>query len=436
MNSTWTGIARSLRHRNFRLFFYGQSVSLIGTWLTRVATSWLAYRLSHSATILGLVSFAGMIPTFLLAPFAGVLADRWNKHRVLVITQVAAALQSAALAVLTIMKVITIEHLMILAVVQGLINAFDMPVRQSLLVQMIEDRSDLPNAIALNSSMVNLARLVGPSFAGILIATVGEGGCFTIDAISYLAVIATLLMMSINTRPDPNAVRKHVLHELREGVQYAARSPAIVAILALLALVSFMGVPYMTLLPMIVTGPLHGDARVLGYLTAASGLGALTGALLLASRKSVAGLGRIIMISAAAFGVGLILFGASRSIWFSLPMMLVTGMGMMVQMAASNTVLQTIVEENKRGRVMSLFLMAFAGMMPFGSLFGGFMADRFGAPATLEVGGVACCIGALIFLRALPEITRELPVSRAGTAPRTPVSAPDPAALSAGSNSL
>jgi MFS family permease len=403
---TW--IARSLRHRNYRLFFCGQSISLIGTWLTRVATSWLVYRLTHSALLLGLVSFAGLIPTFLLAPLAGVLADRWNKHRVLVATQVCAALQSAALAALTLSGRITIAHLVLLSVVQGLINAFDMPVRQSFLVQMIEDRSDLPNAIALNSSMVNLARLVGPSFAGILIATVGEGGCFTIDAISYLAVIATLLMMKITARAPKPASQKRVLHELTEGFQYAGRSPAILSVLALLALVSFMGVPYMTLLPMIVTGPLAGDARVLGYLTAASGLGALTGALFLASRKSVHGLGRIIVISAFGFGVGLILFGGSRSIWFSLPVMLVTGMGMMVQMAASNTILQTIVDEDKRGRVMSLFLMAYAGMMPFGSLFGGFMADRFGARLTLECGGVICCIGALVFLRALPDISREI----------------------------
>jgi MFS family permease len=406
LSSPFTGIARSLRHRNYRLFFCGQTVSLIGTWLTRVATSWLAYRLSHSALTLGLVSFAGLIPTFLLAPIAGVLADRWNKHRTLIATQICAALQSAALAALTISGRITIGHLVVLSVVQGLINSFDMPVRQSFLIQMIEDRADLPNAIALNSSMVNLARLVGPSAAGILIATVGEGGCFTIDAISYLAVITTLLMMTITPSTIVRAPPKHVLLELKEGFQYAGRSPAILSVLALLGLVSFMGVPYMTLLPLIVTGPLAGDAKVLGYLTAASGLGALTGALFLASRKTVRGLGRIIMLSAFTFGIGLIFFGASRSILFSLPMMLITGWGMMVQMAASNTMLQTVVEENKRGRVMGLFLMAFAGMMPFGSLFGGFMAERFGAPLTLECGGVACCLAALLFLRALPEINR------------------------------
>ena len=394
------GIARSLKHRNYRLFFCGQSISLIGTWLTRVATSWLAYRLSHSALTLGLVSFAGLLPTFLLAPFAGVLVDRWNKHRVLVITQVSAAIQSAALAAFTLSGHMTIPYLLALSVFQGFINAFDMPARQSFVVQMIEDRADLPNAIALNSSIVNLARLIGPSFAGILIATIGEGGCFTVDAISYLAVIATLLMMSIAPQPAKLEAPKHVLRELTEGVQYAGRSPAIRSVLMLLALVSFMGVPYMTLLPIIVTEQLAGDARILGYLTAASGLGALTGALFLASRKSVLGLERIVVTAALGFGIGLILFGLSRNFWLSLGIMLLTGMGMMVQMAASNTILQTIVEESKRARVMSLFLMAYAGMVPFGSLFGGFLADNIGAAMTLEYGGAVCCLGALLFLRA------------------------------------
>ena len=317
MKATFGGIARSLKHRNYRLFFSGQSVSLIGTWLTRVASSWLAYRLSHSAMVLGLVSFAGLIPTFLIAPFAGVLADRWNKHRVLVLTQVCAALQSAALAVLTISGRMTIPYLIGLSAVQGLINAFDMPVRQSLLVEMIEDRRDLPNAIALNSSMVNFARLVGPSLAGILIASIGEGGCFAIDAVSYLAVIATLLMMSFKPKTHERAAQKHLLLELKDGFIYAGRSPAILSVLALLALVSFMGVPYMTLLPMIVTERLAGDARVLGYLTAASGLGALTGVLFLASRRSVLGLGRIIFASVLVFGTGLFLFGLSHRIWIA-----------------------------------------------------------------------------------------------------------------------
>ncbi len=402
MRPFWTGIGRSLRHRNYRLFFCGQSVSLIGTWLTRTATSWLVYRISHSALVLGWVSFAGLIPAFVLSPFAGVLVDRWDKHRVLVVTQVCAALQSAGLAVLTLRGTITIPQVLVLSAFQGLINAFDVPARQSFVGQMIEDRRDLPNAIALNSSMVNLARLIGPSFAGILIATVGEGGCFTIDAVSYLAVIATLLMMRLPPRAVAPAARKHVLLELRDGLAYVRRTPAIVAVLGLLALVSFMGVPYMTLLPMIVTERLSGGARLLGYLTGAAGLGALGGALFLASRKSVVGLERVTSLAAFTFGVGLILFGLSHSMWLALPTIFVAGLGMMAQMASSNTILQTLSEENKLGRVMSLFAMAYMGMAPFGSLFGGFVADRFGAAVTLECGGVACCLGAIVFYRALP----------------------------------
>jgi MFS family permease len=247
--------------------------------------------------------------------------------------------------------------------------------------------------------MVNLARLIGPSFAGILIALVGEGGCFTIDAVSYLAVIATLLMMSIPAQPPRTVAQKHVMHELREGFQYAAGSRAIVSVLGLMALVSFMGMPYMTLLPMIVTRQLGGDARVLGYLTAAAGLGALGGALFLASRKTALGLGAITAASAFTFGAGLILFGLSHNFWFSLPMMFLAGLGMMVQMASSNTILQTIVEEDKRGRIMSLYAMAYTGMAPFGSLFGGVLADHIGASVTLAWGGAVCCVGALVFVR-------------------------------------
>jgi MFS family permease len=338
-----------------------------------------------------------MIPTFVLAPLAGVLADRWNKHRVLTVTQVLAAIQSAGLAVLTISGRITIPEILALSIFQGLINAFDIPVRQSFVVQMIEDRSDLPNAIALNSSMVNLARLIGPSFAGLLIASVGEGGCFAIDAVSYLAVIATLLMMSIPRKIPQSLAHQKLFLELKEGFQYARNSREIFSVLCLMALVSFMGMPFMTLLPMIVTQQLSGDARILGYLTGASGFGALLGALFLASRKSTHGLARITWIAGFSFGGGLILFGFSHHLWFSLPMILFSGMGMMVQMASSNTILQTVVEENKRGRIMSLFAMAYTGMAPFGGLFGGFLADRIGAGVTLAWGGAVCCLGAIAF---------------------------------------
>jgi MFS family permease len=399
---------RALRHPNYRLFFGGQSISLIGTWLTRVATSWLVYKLSGSAFILGVVGFAGQIPTFIGAPVAGVLVDRWNRHRVLVITQVLAMIQSALLAYFTLRGTITVGGIIALSVFQGLINAFDMPGRQAFVVDMLEDRADLPNAIALNSSMVNLARMIGPSLAGVLIATLGEGGCFAVDAVSYIAVVASLLMMKLRPPEERASRNPKVWGQLREGFQYVWDSVPIRSILMLLALVSLMGMPYMVLLPMVVKERLHGDAGTLGILTAATGVGALIGAFYLASRKSVLGLGRLIFIACAVFSCGLIAFAESRTLWLSLPMLVLTGMGMMVQMASSNTILQTLVDEKKRGRVMSFYTMAFTGMLPFGALLGGLLADRIGAPGTFLLGGLCCLAGGLAYLRALPRIRAEV----------------------------
>jgi MFS family permease len=398
-------IGRALRHRNYRLFFAGQGISLIGTWLTRVATSWLVYRLTGSALMLGLVGFAGQIPTFFLAPIAGVWVDRWNRHRVLVVTQVLAMIQSALLAALAWSGRPTVAGIAALSIFQALINAFDMPARQAFVVQMVEDRADLPNAIALNSSMVNAARLIGPSVAGILIALFGEGWCFAIDAASYLAVIASLLAMRIEPRPvAPRTTR--VTAELVEGLRYVVGHMPIRSVLLLLAIVSLMGMPYTVLMPVVATSVLHGQAHTLGFLMAASGAGALAGALYLASRTSVLGLGRVIGISAAMFGVSLIGFALSHVLWLSLVLMVPTGMGMMVQMAASNTVVQTLVDEDKRGRVMSFFAMAFFGTVPFGSLLGGSLAERIGAPYTIGLGGIVCLVGAALFFRALPELRR------------------------------
>ncbi|HEY6475170.1 MAG TPA: MFS transporter [Polyangia bacterium] len=398
-------IGRALRHRNYRLFFAGQGVSLIGTWLTRVATSWLVYRLTGSALILGVVGFAGQIPTFFLAPIAGVWVDRWNRHRVLVVTQVLAMVQSALLAALAWSGRPTVAGIAALSVFQALINAFDMPARQAFVVQMVEDRADLPNAIALNSSMVNAARLIGPSVAGILIAFFGEGWCFAIDAASYLAVIASLLAMRIAPRPAaPRTTR--VTAELVEGLRYVVGHMPIRSVLLLLAIVSLMGMPYTVLMPVVATSVLHGGAHTLGFLMAASGAGALAGALYLASRTSVLGLGRVIGISAVMFGVSLIGFALSDALWLSLALMVPTGMGMMVQMAASNTVVQTLVDEDKRGRVMSFFAMAFFGTVPFGSLLAGSLAQRIGAPRTIGLGGIVCLVGAALFFRVLPEVRR------------------------------
>ncbi len=407
MTSAIRALGRSLRSRNYRLFFAGQSISLIGTWLTRVATSWLVYRLTRSALLLGVVGFAAQIPTFFLAPIAGVWVDRWDRHRVLVVTQVLAMIQSALLAAFALAETITVFQVAVLSAMQGIINAVDMPARQAFLVEMIESRDDLPNAIALNSSMVNGARLIGPSLAGVLIAAVGEGWCFAIDAVSYLAVIASLLAMRVErhvaARSTPRA-----LAALREGLAYVVGFAPIRAVLLLLALVSLMGMPYAVLMPVIATEVLHGDANTLGFLMAASGLGALVGALYLASRRSVVGLGRVNAIAAAAFGVGLVAFSRSRVLPLSLALMLISGCAMMIQMAASNTILQTIVDEDKRGRVMSFYAMAFFGTVPLGSLLAGALAERIGAPDTILVGGVVCIIGAVFFMRALPELRRRV----------------------------
>ncbi|MBZ5568553.1 MAG: MFS transporter [Acidobacteriia bacterium] len=398
---------RALRHRNYRLFFGGQSVSLIGTWMTRIATSWLVYRLTGSALLLGVVGFAGQIPTFLLAPFAGVWVDRLDRHRVLVVTQILAMLQSFALAVLALTHRITIWNIVWLSAFQGLINAFDMPARQAFVVEMVEEREDLSNAIALNSSMVNMARLIGPSLAGVVIAVFGEGYCFLIDGFSYLAVIASLLLMRLR-RQEPRRARTNMLAELKEGWAYVSGSVAIRAILVLLALVSLVGMPYTVLMPIFAGSILRGGPHTLGFLMAASGVGALTGAVHLASRRTVVGLGRVVTASAALFGIGLITFSQSRRMWLSLALMVVTGMGMMQQMAASNTILQTIVDEEKRGRVMSYFSMAIVGMTPFGSLLAGSVAARMGAPRTLLISGVCCVAGAAWFGLHLEDVRSEV----------------------------
>jgi MFS family permease len=398
-------MGRALRHRNYRLFFFGQGISLIGTWLTRVATSWLVYRLTGSALLLGTVGFAGQIPTFLLAPIAGVIVDRSDRHRILVVTQALAMVQSALLAFFALTHTITVGHVLVLSVLQGVINAFDTPARQAFVVEMVESRDDLPNAIALNSSMVNAARLLGPSVAGVLIAAVGEGYCFLIDAVSYVAVIASLLLMHVQERARREE-RSRVLVELREGFRYVASSPPIRSILLLLALVSFAGMPYAVLMPIFAADVLGGGPHTLGMLMAASGVGAVAGALWLASRRSVLGLGRVLTLAGAVFGAGLLGFSVSRSVLLSLVLMMATGGGMMVHMAASNTLLQTLVDEDKRGRVMSFYTMAFFGMAPFGSLAAGWLGGRIGAPATVRLGGLITLLGVAIFLRELPELRR------------------------------
>jgi MFS family permease len=370
-----------------------------------VATSWLVYRLTGSALLLGLVGFAGQIPTFLLAPFAGVLVDRLNRRNMLVWTQALAGLQSLALAGLTLAKIITVHEIIWLSVLQGLINAFDMPGRQAFLIQMVEDKQDLGNAIALNSSMVNVARLVGPALAGLVIAAVGEGYCFLTDGISYLAVIASLLMMRVNVALARRAATS-MLEQLNEGWTYVRGFPPIRTILLLFALISLMGMPFMVLMPIFASNVLHGGPHTLGFLLGASGVGALISAISLALRRTVRGLTTMIQISAALFGVGLICFGLSRILVLSMSLMVVVGFGMMQGLAASNTVIQTLVPEDKRGRVMSYYTMAFVGMAPFGSLLAGGLAHRFGAPHAVMITGAFCLAGSLWFTTQLKSIRK------------------------------
>jgi MFS family permease len=395
---------RALRHRNFRLFVEGQSLSLVGTWMTRVATSWLVYRLTGSALLLGLVGFAGQILTFLLAPFAGVFVDRVDRRKLLIATQVLAALQSLALAWLTVSGKVTIHEILGLALLQGFINAFDMPVRQSFLIQMVEEKQDLGNAIALNSSMVNLARLVGPALAGIVIGAFGEGYCFLIDGISYLAVIASLLMMKV-TVAQAGRSKGSMLQQLVEGWLYVKSFSPIRTILLLFAVISLTGMPYLLLMPIFALKVLHGGPHTLGWLMGASGVGALLAAARLALKKSVRGLTSGIQSAAFLFGTGLILFGLSRNLWLSLLLMAVTGYGMMQGLAGSNTLIQTLVPEGMRGRVMSYYTVAFVGMAPFGSLLAGGLAHWFGAPHAVMITGT-CCLGGAIWYTSQLKLIR------------------------------
>jgi MFS family permease len=396
-------VVRALSHRNYRLFFCGQSVSLVGTWITRVAISWLVYRLTGSELLLGIVGFAGQIPTLLLAPFAGVVVDRHNRRRILIWTQAASLLQSALLAGLTLSDLITVPQLLGLQLVQGVINAFDTPARQALVVQMVTERADVPNAIALNSSMVNGSRVLGPSIGGIIIAAVGEGWCFAIDAVSYVGVLISLLLMRLEERaPAPDGVP--LLHDLRSGFRYVADSVPIRSGLILLAIVSTAGVPYTVLMPAVVAETLGGGPDVLGWLMGASGAGALCGALYLASRYTVVGLGRVICLGALAFGTSLVAFSAAPTVWLAAPLLAFAGAGFIVQAASTNTIIQTIVDERFRGRVMAFYTMAFFGSVPVGSLVSGVVATYLGAPMTIRLGGAICIAAGLWFASRLPVL--------------------------------
>lgn len=400
-------IFRALRYRNYRLFFGGQSVSLIGTWMQSIAMSWLVYQLTHSAFLLGLVGFAGQIATFILSPFAGIFIDRWPRRNILVVTQSLAMIQAFILAFLTLSGLIQVWHIISLSVFLGFVNGFDMSTRQAFVIEIVENRDNLPNAIALNSATFNLARLIGPSIAGLVIATLGEAACFFLNGISYIAVIIALLAMQM---PPVSIIRLErttgALPQFLEGLRYVLQLSPVRDLLLMLALISFAGTPYTVLMPVFAKVVLGGGAHTLGFLMAAIGVGALIGAVYLAAKKSVVGLGRWVALAAIIFGVGMIAFALSRVLWLSLLVLAITGFGMMVQMASSNTLLQTIIEDEKRGRVMSFYTMAFAGMTPFGSLLAGVLASRIGAPLTVAISGVFCIIGGFVFCRRLPELRR------------------------------
>jgi MFS family permease len=401
----WPVVLRALRHRNFQLFFAGQLLSLTGTWMQTVAQAWLVYRLTGSSLLLGTVSFVGQIPVLFLAPVGGAVADRHSRHRLVIATQACSMVLAFCLAALTLWGSVQVWQVATLAALLGTVNAFDLPARQSFLVEMV-GKEDLSNAIALNSSMFNSARVIGPAIAGLLIAVVGEGWCFLLNAVSYLAVIAGLLMMRLEARRQPEA-HGSALRQLLEGVRFAWGAKPVRVLLMLLGLVSLVGTPYTVLMPIFANKVLHGDARSLGLLMGATGVGAVLGALTLAARTGVRGLGRMVGWASAGFGASLLLFSFSRWFWLSWLLLVPAGYSLMLQMACSNTLVQTMVPDRLRGRVMALYSMMFMGMVPFGAFAGGAVAQQFGAPFTVAAGSLACLVGALLYRLALPAIRHE-----------------------------
>lgn len=400
----WKVGLRALQSRNFQLFFSGQLISLIGTWMQTIAESWLVYRLTGSALLLGSVGFAAQIPVFLFAPLGGIVADRANRQRVVIATQTAAMILALTFATLTLTHRIRVPYIFVLAALLGIVNAFDIPARQAFLIDMV-GRENLMNAIALNSSMFNGARIVGPAIAGILVAKIGEGWCFFANGLSYTAVITGLLLMQIQCVRRPKS--DSPVADIIEGFRFAMSAKPIRALLLLLGLVSLVAMPYTVLMPVFADRILHGGARGLGLLMGATGVGALAGALTLAFRQGVRGLGRLVAWMCGMFGVSLFLFAMSRKFWLSVVLLIPVGFAMMLEMASSNTLIQSMVPDALRGRVMALYSMMFMGMAPFGAFFGGAMANRFGAPLTVQVGAAASLVGALWFWRSLPSFRYE-----------------------------
>lgn len=399
---------RTLRYRNFRIFFIGQNVSLVGTWMQQIAMSWLVYRITNSALLLGVVAFSSQIPTFILSPLGGVAADRFDRRKLLIITQGLSAAQALIMAALTLTGAIHVWHIVVLGIVLGCINSFDIPARQSFLVEMVERKENLGNAIALNSLMFNASRLIGPSIAGLVIALFQEGICFLLNGVSFFAVLCSLFLMRIKPiRPPGSSPRRAaVLEEMKEGFKYVFGFEPIRLILLLLSIISIMGMSYVVLMPVFARDILKGGPETLGFLMASGGLGAITATIYLASRKSIVGLGRLIPSSATVFAVGIILFSLSRTLWISMAVLAVSGFGMMTNMAACNTILQTVSDDDKRGRVMSFYTMSFMGMAPIGSLAAGALAGKIGVTATLIIGSAICIAASAFFASKLPVIKK------------------------------
>ncbi len=396
-------IFRALRSRNYRLYFIGQGISLIGTWMQRVSTAWLVYRLTYSPFFLGVAEFAGQFSAFLLMPFAGVLLDRWDLRRALIITQVLALVQSLILAILTMNGSITFGQVILLCIFQGVVNAFDMPGRQSFVIQMVDRKEDLGNAIALNSTIFNLARLVGPSIAGFAIGIWGEGFCFLLNSISFIPVI--LALFAIVPRKVSVKGRHSLMDGVKEGLSYAFNNNFIRVLLLELSLISLMGMPYVVLMPVVAKEILGGDASTLGLLMGGSGIGALLGALFVASRKEVTGIEKLIPPAFLGFGIGFVIFSQSRFLVLSIILMAFNGFAMIVGWASSNTVLQSIVSEEKRSRIMSLYIMSFTGTSPIGSLIAGSTATYIGVSPTLFLCGAACFFGTLFLMGGIYSIS-------------------------------
>ena len=400
----WSHAWRALRHRNFRLFFFGQSVSVIGTWLTQVARMWLVYRLTHSALLLGVVSFAGQIVSFLVGPFAGVWVERLDRRKLLIFVQASNGLQSLFLAVATLAHAITLWEIIALTIFGGLVTALGAPARMSFVAQMVEDRNDLDNGVALVSSMANAARLIGPAIAGLVIAAWGEGWCFLIDTISFVPVIVSLALMRMKPQEARRGSRR-MLEEMRQGWSYVSTFFPIRTLLLFFVVIGLMGYSYSVLLPVFASQVLHGGPTTLGWLTSASGIGALFSTLALALRKSVVGLTRMVQIAGTLLGLALILFGLSHVLWLSLLLMVVVGFGLMQCVTGINTILQSLAPEDMRGRVMSYYTMAFFGAAPVGSLLASVLADKIGAPVAVDITGAACVVGSLWYALELPKVT-------------------------------